>query len=167
MATWGADARYTRLVDKHGGALLHLAILVTGNRHDAEDVVQDVLISVAKNWSAATPTAGFAYLKKAVANRAVDIHRQRREVPTDELPEGASDDYGFLAHEEKQRFFALLASLPERQRATLVLRFHADMDDRTIAQTLGVSIATVRSQAQHGLAKLRADQQILDERISS
>jgi hypothetical protein len=41
MATWRADARYTRLVQEHGSALLRLAVMLTGNRHDAEDAVQD------------------------------------------------------------------------------------------------------------------------------
>ena len=45
MAAWGADARYTRLVSEHADRLLHLAVLMTGNRHDAEDIVQDVLSS--------------------------------------------------------------------------------------------------------------------------
>jgi len=166
MATWSADARYTELVEKHGGNLLHLALLLTGNRHDAEDIVQDALISVARAWSTSKPTAGLAYLKRAVANRAIDVGRARRETPVSEITESYADDLGFLSYEDDQRFFALLAQLPERQRATLVLKFHADMDDRAIAKALKISVATVRSQAQHGLAKLRADQELLEGRNS-
>lgn len=166
MATWGADSRYTSLVERHGASLLHLALLLTGNRHDAEDIVQDALISVAKAWPTAKPASGLAYLKRAVANRAIDVARGRRETAVSEIAETFSEDLGFFKYEDDQRFFLLVEALPERQRATLVLRYYADMDDRSIAKVLGVSLATVRSQAQHGLAKLRADEALLEGRNS-
>ena len=152
MAAWRADARYTRLVGEHADRLLHLAVLMTGNRHDAEDIVQDVLISVASTWPVAYP---LAYLKKAVANRCIDLIRKRREVPTDDVPDIAYDDQRFFEHEELNEFFVLLQDLPPRQRETLVLRYQFDLTDSTIAKMLGISIATVRSQAQHALRKLR------------
>jgi len=153
MPTWGADARYTRLVEEHGTSLLHLAIMMTGNRHDAEDVVQDVLIKVASAWPVSQPVA---YLKKSVANRAIDLIRKRHDVLTDQVPDIAYTDVGFLRHEENRQFFAMVQKLPEKQRQTIILRYHADLDDNTIAKMLGISVATVRSQAHHALNKLRA-----------
>jgi RNA polymerase sigma factor (sigma-70 family) len=153
MAQWRADARYTRLVEEHGTRLLHLAIMLTGNRHDAEDVVQDVLISVASAWPVSSPVA---YLKRAVTNRSIDVMRKRRDVLTDAPPERAVEDLGFLRHEEHRRFFAMVRDLPPRQRETIVLRYYADLDDQAIAKILGCSIQTVRSQAHHALTKLRA-----------
>jgi len=158
MAAWAGDARYTELVRTHGTSLLQLAVLLTGNRHDAEDIVQDALISVANSWSITRPTAGGAYLRRAVANRAIDVARSRREIASDEIPDAAHIDTGFLEYENDQRFFELLAALPERQRATLVLKYHAELGNRDIARILGVTVTTVRSQMQHGLAKLRAQQ---------
>jgi len=155
MATWGADANYTRLITQHGGALLHLAILLTGNRHDAEDIVQDAVISVASSWSRTRPRAVFAYLKRAVTNRAIDYLRARKEIPSDSILETAVEEFGFLRHEEDRQFFAIVNILPLRQRATMILRYYADMDDRTIADVLGCSVETVRSQAHRAIAKLR------------
>ena len=152
MAAWGADARYTRLVSEHADRLLHLAVLMTGNRHDAEDIVQDVLISVASTWPVAYP---LVYLKKAVATRCIDLIRKRREVPTDDVPDTPYDDQRFFEHEELNEFFVLLQDLPPRQRETLVLRYQFDLTDSTIAKMLGISVATVRSQAKHALRKLR------------
>lgn len=152
MTAWRADARYTRLVGEHADRLLHLAVLMTGNRHDAEDIVQDVLISVASAWPVAYP---LAYLKRAVANRCIDLIRKRREVPTDDVPDSSYFDLRFFEHEELNEFFALLHELPPRQRETLVLRYQFDLSDGTIAKMLGISVATVRSQAQHALRKLR------------
>jgi RNA polymerase sigma factor (sigma-70 family) len=164
MPTWGAGANYTRLVEQHGGALLHLAILLTGNRHDAEDIVQDAVLSVALAWPSARPKAGFAYLKRAVTNRSIDVMRRRREIPTEQVPEVAIDDLGFLRHEEDRQFFAMVDSLPLKQRATLVLRYFADMDDKSIAAALDCSVETVRAQAHHALSKLRAQEDLLGGR---
>ena len=158
MASWAADARYTRLVERHGDSLLHLAMLLVGNRHDAEDIVQDVLIAVSSKW---TPAQPLAYLKKSVSNRAMNLLSRRREFATSEMPDAAFEPAGFLTYEEDEAFFALVRVLPERQRATLVLRYYADLDDAAIAQILGVTPATVRSQAHHALAKLREQQSTL------
>lgn len=152
MPRWSADERYTRLVSEHGSELLRLAVMLTRNRHDAEDVVQDVLISVAGAWPVNRP---LAYLKRAVANRSVDIVRKRRDVLTDEPPERGYDEPGFLRHDDLRRFYERVQNLPDRQRETIILRYDADLDDHAIARVLGISVATVRSQAQHALAKLR------------
>lgn len=160
MALWGADARYTQLVRDHGSDLLRLAIMLSGNRHDAEDVVQDVLISVASAWPVAKP---LPYLKRAVANRCIDIQRKRRDVLMDAPPETPYDDPGYLRHDDARRFFELVRALPDRQRETLVLRFHLDLDDAAIAKMQGVSINTVRTNAQNAPAKLRASELTREE----
>ena len=155
MAAWGADANYTRLVREQGSTLLRLAVMLTGNRHDAEDAVQDVLISVASAWPITRP---MPYLKKAVANRCIDLIRKRHEIPVEIMPDAGVADKGFLRHEEARRFFELLQDLPPRQRQTLVLRYQFDLSDGAIAKMLGISVATVRSQAQHALRKLRSNE---------
>lgn len=165
LATWGADARYTRLVQQHGPGLLRLAVLLTGNRHDAEDIVQEAIISASASWSISRPVAGVAYLRRAVANKAIDLTRKHKELTTGSIVETLVEDAGFFRHESDQRFFRLVNTLPERQKATLVLKYYADMDDRSIAQALGVTVATVRSQAQHGLSKLRAMDLTVEGRI--
>ena len=156
MAGWSADERFDALVAQHADALLRLAIMLTGNRHDAEDVVQDALVAVAERWDASSPRSGYAYLKKAVSNRAIDVIRKRHDIITDVLPETAFDEPGFFRFDEDRAFFARLAVLPVRQRATLILRFYADLDDRTVGRILDCSVATVRSQAHRALATLRA-----------
>lgn len=152
MAAWRGDARYVQLVEQHGMSLLHLAILLTGNRHDAEDVVQDALITVAAKWPMPQTVA---YLRRAVSNRAIDLIRSRRTSPLEEAHELLADDRDFFRYEEDEHFFALVDMLPERQRQTLILRYYAELPYRDIARMLGVTIETVRSQASRGLAKLR------------
>jgi RNA polymerase sigma-70 factor (sigma-E family) len=149
---WGGDARYTRMIETHGESLLHLGILLTGNRSDAEDVVQDALIAVAAKWPR---PESLAYLRRAVSNKAIDLIRSRREIATDEVPEVTSIERGYFRYEDDQRFFEMVSVLPTRQRAAIVMRYYADQDDRDIARALGCSVETVRSQVHRGLQKLR------------
>jgi RNA polymerase sigma factor (sigma-70 family) len=130
--------------------------LLTGSRHDGEDALQDALLSVASSWERTRPRHALAYLRRAVANASFDLLHMRRDVLVAEVPDRATDDRGFLRYEEDRRFFALVDNLPDRQRSTLILRYFADLDDRAIAELLGVSPETVRSQAHRGLEKLRS-----------
>jgi RNA polymerase sigma-70 factor (sigma-E family) len=150
------DEEYTSLLAEHGERLARLAFLLTGNRADAEDAVQDAVISVARNWQAMSKQSPVGYLRTAVTRRAIDIVRKRRHLPLDELLDLGRPDAGYLRLEGDIEFTRLLQELPEKQRAVLVLRYHQQLDDREIARVLGCTQATVRSQASRGLAKLRA-----------
>lgn len=155
MPRWGGDARYAALVERHGTSLLHLATLLVGNHYDAEDVVQDALIAVAAKWPG---PISLSYIRRTVSNRAIDLVRVRRRFANVEVPETPRADPGLFHLEEDQAFFALVQSLPEGQRQAIVLRYYAEFRDGEIAQELGVSVQTVRSQIHRGLAKLRVNQ---------
>lgn len=76
------------------------------------------------------------------------------------MPERQESENGFLRFDERRRFFELVQDLPPRQKQTIVLRYLFDLSDHTIAQLLEVSVATVRSQAQHALRKLRVGHEV-------
>ena len=156
MAGWAADARYVRLVEQHSAALMRLAVLLTGNRQDAEDAVQDTLIAVAQAWPRVRLETATAYLRRALVHRVVDGHRRRRELPSETVPERAMPDLGLLRLEEDRAFVERVQHLPPQQRAVIVLRYAVDLPDRQIARVLGCSVSTVRSQAHRALTKLRA-----------
>lgn len=149
------DDDYTRLLAEHGDRLTRLAFLLTGNRADAEDAVQDAVISVAGQWRRIAKSSPVGYLRTAVTRRAIDIVRRRRSLPLDELLDLGTADTGYLRLEADLEFVRLLQELPEKQRAVLVLRYHQQLDDRDIGRVLGCTAATVRSQASRALAKLR------------
>jgi RNA polymerase sigma factor (sigma-70 family) len=75
-------------------------------------------------------------------------------VPPEPPPGGSGDIGSVLA--ERDRLLRLVARLPVRQRAVLVLRYYEDLDDQTIAEILRCSPVTVRTTAQRALATLRA-----------
>lgn len=158
---WPGDSEYERLLREHGPALARFAFLLTGNRFDAEDIVQDAIISVASRWRGLAKTAPFGYLRQAVARKAIDLARRRR--PSGELdPDIAIEDAGYLRLEQDIEFVRMLRTLPERQRAVLVLRYQQSLDDATIGRILGCTSSTVRSQAARAFVKLR--EQLAPER---
>src|SRR3954470_21087411 len=160
-----ATPTFDDYVASRGAALLRLAFMLTGDRHLAEDLTQDVLARVYGRW---TRIAGLeqvdAYVRRALVNTHVSWRRRRSsgEVPVAEPVDPAVSDAGpdrAEAAAERDQAWRLLATLPRRQRAVLVLRYYEDLSDQEIAGILGCSPATVRSQASRALATLRGSVQ--------
>lgn len=141
-----------------GPALLRLAVMLTGNAHDAEDLLQSTFVTLLRHWSrVAGAGRPDAYARKVLVNEHLSWRRRtaRREHPSDpgSLPEHASpvgEDPG-----PQDPAWRLLATLPRRQRAVLALRYYEDLSDADIAEVLACSPSTVRSNASRGLASLR------------
>jgi RNA polymerase sigma-70 factor (sigma-E family) len=145
--------------------LLRIGFLLTGSAHDAEDLVQGSLVKLMRRWDRVdTP---YAYMRRIMVNQHVTWWRRvvRRETVTDDLPELATGDAadGVV---QRQELNAALRSLAPRTRAVVVLRYVADLPESEVAEILGCSLGTVKSQASRGLARLR---EVLEtsERIGS
>jgi RNA polymerase sigma-70 factor (sigma-E family) len=158
------------MTDEHGfadfvrnraGTLYRYGYLLTGNHHDAEDLVQDALIRLRTHWSrVARRDDPVGYVRTTMTRLHISKwRRHRHESPTSAVPDQGLLDPGLERAERavnKALVWAALATLPPRQRAVLVLRFYEHLSDEEIAGTLGVSRGTVRSQASRALYKLRA-----------
>ncbi len=146
-------------VAARGPALLRSAVLLTGDRGHAEDLVQTALIRTYSAWGRIRRREAVdAYVRRTMVTTYVNWWRRRwrGEVPTGELPEQAgTDPYGQV--EDGLSLTAALARLPRRMRAVVVLRYYDDLPDSEVAAILGCSTGTVRSQSSRALAKLRAD----------
>ena len=167
-ATMGRTARTTtmRSVDEEFAAymaarqpaLLRTAYLLTGDPHTAEDVVQTALAKLYLAWeSVHRREAVDAYVRRIMVNECHSLWRRpwrRREVATERLPERAFED----PHDDgvAAEVWAVVATLPPRQRAVIVLRYYEQLSEAEIAATLGISTGTVKSQASRALAALRA-----------
>lgn len=132
-------------------ALLRTAYLLTGNHHDAEDLVQSALIKVVPKW-ARIKDRPEAYVRQVLARESVNRWRTRRwrEVTTDAVPDA-------MQHDSTERIALLddLRRLPPRQRAVLVLRYFDDLTEADTAAALGISVGTVKSHTRDALATLR------------
>ena len=138
--------------------LLRSAWLLTGDWHRAEDLLQTVLARAYGRWPRLRDDAPDAYLRAMLATTYLTWWRRRwrGEVPTPDLPDTAVlDDHHSV--DLRQVFAGALAELPRKQRAVLMLRFHADLTEAETARTLGISVGTVKSCTSRALARLRAD----------
>jgi RNA polymerase sigma-70 factor (sigma-E family) len=149
-------------VRTRGGALLRAAQALTGNRADAEDLVQSTLVKTYQSWdSISDPAALDTYVRRVMVNTHISGWRRRRvdEYPTDELPEEPAADHTVDSdlHELVQR---ALDRLPRRMRAAVMLRYYDDMSEPEVAAALGVSVGTVKSTVARAVAKLREDAEL-------
>ena len=152
---------FENFVAARGGALLRFSVMLTGDRHRAEDLVQTVLARVyGRRWERIAAMARpEAYLKRMLVNEHLRWWRRRssQESPAaapHHLTPAQPDAQGAVA--ARDAAWELLRRLPSRQRAVLVLRYYEDLSDAQIAEVLGCRPATVRSQATRALATLRA-----------
>lgn len=145
-------ASFEEYVAARRAALLRTAYLLTGNAHDAEDLVQAALLNVVPKWGriAANPEP---YVRKVLARESITRWRRRRwrEVHTDRLPDAPTEGPGT----DRVALREALTRLAPRQRAVVVLRYYEDLTERQTAQLLDISVGTVKSQAHDALARLR------------
>lgn len=152
------DAEFAAYMSARQPALLRTAYLLTGDAHTAEDVVQSALAKLYLAWEKVQRRESLdGYVRRILVNETNSLFRRawrRRERVTDELPErGTEDAYDDGLAEE---VWAMVSSLPPRQRAVIVLRYYEDLSEAEIARTLGISEGTVKSQASRALAGLRS-----------
>ncbi|MGK5677707.1 SigE family RNA polymerase sigma factor [Actinoplanes sp. URMC 104] len=160
-----ADDGFRAFVEQQWGPLVRLAYLLTGDRGHAEDLVQAALEKTHRRWSrVAAMEAPVAYVRRAMVNTATSWRRRRRvsEVPLLTSDSPAPDPYGPVEH--RRQVVAALRTLPPRMRAVLVLRYFADLSEPEVAEALGCSVGTVKSQASRGLERLRAHLTAVPER---
>jgi RNA polymerase sigma-70 factor (sigma-E family) len=153
------DERFREFVSSRWPRLVRTAYLLTGDQHEAEDVVQSALIKVYRSWWRIVRSDNpDAYVRRILVHCHKDRFRKRR-VPvwlTDAVPDMAVIRDPLADSDERQRLMAALATLPPRQRAVVVLRYWEDLSETEVAAALQCSTGTVKSQASKALIKLRA-----------
>jgi RNA polymerase sigma-70 factor (sigma-E family) len=142
-------------VAARGPGLLRLAYVLTGNRADAEDAVQDALSRALPRWdhirSVGDPDA---YVRRMVVNAHTSWWRRFRKWETP-VAEAYGDGVDQRRHEERDDVWAACLALPEAQRVALVLRYYEQLEYAEIAALTGVAEGSVRSRVSRGLAALR------------
>ena len=153
-AARGLDELYVR----HAPAAFRTAYFLTGDRDLAEDLVQDAFVRVAGRFRhLRRPQAFDTYLRRTIVNLFTS-HLRRLRLERAELRRRASevrlpiDDPGPSVDDE---LWSQVYTLPERQRAAIVLRFYEDLSEREAAEVLGCSTGAVNSLVAHAMATLR------------
>ena len=155
---WQPD--FEQLVDEHQSMVFSLAWRMTGDRGLAEEIAQDVFLELDRHLGK-IESAGHAcfWLRRVAISRSADALRRRRVRGLDLWVE-MEEHHGIQVERRTSplgaRLEQLLATLPEAQRAALVLRYQEDLTPEEIAATLEAPVATVKSHLQRGLKLLRA-----------
>jgi RNA polymerase sigma-70 factor (sigma-E family) len=156
------EREFDRFAAEVSDPLLRTGYLMTGDARDAEDLVQETLLRVARRWErvrSMDQPAGYArrVLVNLVLHDADRRSRRRAELwPQDGAAEAADEGAARALREvdDLAEFRWALARLPARQRAVLVLRYWADLPVAEVADILGCSEGTVTSTASRAAAHL-------------
>jgi RNA polymerase sigma-70 factor (sigma-E family) len=144
------DQRIRALFEEHYAGLCRLAYLITGDAGQAEELVMDAFVRTFAGWRRIRDVErADAYLRRAVVN--LSRSRLRRLRTTERSPQ-------FIATptipdpDDARVVWDAVRALPHRQRAAVALRYYGDLPESEIADALGCSVGTVKSQ----LSKARA-----------
>ena len=156
----GSKAAAGELVDRHWDGAYRIAFAILGDRHLAEDVTQEAMVSMLGSLGRFDARRAFRpWLHRIVANRALDWARARsRREEVSRLVAPPSTDGG-----SDPRLVEALGELPADQRAVVVLRHVAGYGTNEIARMLGVRRGTVGSRLRRGLDQMRSELEAGDE----
>ena len=156
----GRDAAVEELFATQYTSLLRLATLVLGDRSAAEDAVQDAFIKLHRSWHRINDLdAAPAYLRSIVMNNSRSGLRRVRvasKYASKVAPASDSAEDGSMQRAEAQRVVDALQTLPRRQRECIALRYYLGCREREVAETLGISLGSVKSHTSRGMAALAA-----------
>lgn len=151
-------AQFEAILRQHQSMVFSIAYHVVHDRTQAEEIAQDVFLQLYRVLdSLDSPEHVAFWLRRVTVHRSIDYIRSngvKTEVSLEEITEPASADVDSDPMLQ-QRLRELVASLPEKARAVVVLRFQEELEPREIATTLKMPLATVKSHLQRSLAMLR------------
>ncbi len=158
------EATFRAVITAHAPMLHRVAYRMVGEPQEAEDIVQEAMLRL---WDHAPRLAGTgaggtrlgAWLKRVTINLAIDRLRVARRVSGEGVPERSDDaplaDRLIEAREETNTARALIASLPERQRAAIVLTYYEELPNAEAAHALDMTIKAFESLLHRARAALR------------
>jgi RNA polymerase sigma-70 factor (ECF subfamily) len=167
----GHQEAFDELVRRHQGRVYAVAYRMTGNREDALDVAQDALVKAYQKIEKWQPHGGFVpWLMRLTTNQAIDALRRRKRQATESLDaddgrrldsiedeSAAPADRGARTQEIEERVQSALGSLSTSQRAIFVLRHYEGMKLNEIAESMGISVGSVKVHLFRALKKLQAE----------
>ncbi|MEV4417708.1 SigE family RNA polymerase sigma factor [Catellatospora sp. NPDC049609] len=151
---------YEEFVNTRLGALARYAVMLTGDQHTAQDLVQETMVRVQLNWRRVSRAqAPERYVKRMMINQYVDWRRgswlRRVFLRPDPDPSIAAPADHAQRAADRDVIWNVLATLPRQQRAALVLRYYEDLPDAEIADMLGCTVGTARGYISKALSRLR------------
>lgn len=138
--------------------LLRTAYLLSGDVHTAEDLVQTTLAKLYLAWDRVSAAGVDAYARRILVNENASLWRRtwrHREVSTDDLSRHEVPVHDRAYDGTRAALWDAVRALAPRQRAVIVLRYYEQLSEAETAEALGISLGTVKSQANRAIATLR------------
>ena len=155
-----AEIAFREYVDATKMRHFRVAVLLCGNEHDAEDLVQHAYIQLYLRWQAVVKRGSpDAYVRKTITNKLIDLRRSayhRHEERTAEVPDApANHELIEQLVADRQQLSDALAQLPTFHRAVLVLRWYEQLTVEETADALDCSTSRVKRGASAALLQMR------------
>jgi RNA polymerase sigma-70 factor (ECF subfamily) len=150
---------FPEVVEAHKAMVYSIAWNFLHDRSLAEELAQDVFLLLHRKWNAIESRAHLVFwLRKVTAHRAIDLARKRKSRPEMALEETGEPTVLERLHDSFLTSYLgrMVASLPEKQRMAIVLRYQEDLEVEEIARILGMRINTVKTHLNRALDLLRA-----------
>jgi RNA polymerase sigma-70 factor, ECF subfamily len=156
----GESEAFDRLVLRYQRDVYRLCYRFVNNHEDANDLAQEVFL---RAWRAIPRFRGESsfstWLYRIAVNACLNFRALRRP-STQELPDGLADpqpgaEARLASDDEARRVRAAVARLPEKQRATLILKVYHELTHEEVAEILGSTVGTVKANLFHALGNLR------------
>jgi len=158
----GDKSAFDEIVERHQRSVYKVCLRITGNHEDASDLAQETFV---RAWKGLASFKGQAALSTWLYRIAVNVSINRvsakrpesalvdpdRFVDTSAEAPGA----GLMRQERAQAVRRAIAALPDKQRATLILRTYHELSHQEIADILGSSVGAVKANFFHALANLK------------
>ena len=172
----GDAGAFDELYGRHKGGVFRYLVRQCGNRGVAEEMFQDVWLSLIRARAGYTVQAKFTtYIYRIAHNRLIDHYRSQAgtaaasfaddDAILESIPAPRGDDPAVSAdvRQQAQHLLALIERLPAAQREAFLLQHESDMSIEDIAQATGVSRETAKSRLRYAMARLREGLQHQDE----
>ncbi len=152
-------ADFEEFVAARWDRLVRFAYLLTGDTHEAQDLLQESLARAWSKWTSLDPAGAEAYVRTIVSRLAWRRGTRRKLLLAADALESVDTrvDSADLLVGRAADVARALAALPRDQRVVLVLRYWLDLDEAAIARQLGCRRGTVKSRASRAYARLRCD----------
>lgn len=148
----GDEMAFALLVRQHSTRFYRVAYRFTGNRTEAEDVVQDAFLKIwAKPflWQADRNTSFTTWFYRVVVNLCLDYKKKKKPVLIEDdswvEDDRNSQEEHLLQNEKQQWLAAQIAALPERQRMALNLCFYEELSNQDAAKIMGIRVGALES----------------------
>jgi RNA polymerase sigma-70 factor, ECF subfamily len=156
----GEREAFDRLVERYQRDVYRLCYRFVNNHEDANDLAQEAFVKAYRALDRFRGDSAFSTWLYRIAVNACLNYRAAKKPRADEIPDSLADprpraDEGILSDERSRVVRAAIERLPEKQRATVILKTYHDLSHEEVASVLGSTVGTVKANLFHGLANLK------------